>query len=177
MTPNKIRQAIDRRRGQMLDELEPLKASIDNLSKNNRSKRTDEILSKVVDMKLEELREDIVSQLEDYVNNVTDYLIKNQLKGEDGEMGPMGKQGKEGDTGATGPQGEKGDKGEQGKQGERGEPGKDGVDGKDGADGQMGEAGKSVTLDEVMEVVQPRIDALIENVRTNMKKAKGGVGS
>lgn len=82
------------------------------------------------------------------------------VNGKDGSNGINGKDGRDGVDGKDGTPGLKGQDGEQGqpgadgKDGLPGRDGKDGADGKDGSDGRNGIDGKSVTVDEVMPLLE-----------------------
>jgi hypothetical protein len=103
---------------------------------------------------------------------------KDGAPGQRGENGERGEVGPVGPPGPAGPQGERGEKGEpgvagekgmdglpgkdgtpgdRGQPGERGEKGADGINGKDGAPGERGEKGldgTSVTVDQVMPLLE-----------------------
>lgn len=79
------------------------------------------------------------------------------VPGPRGEKGEDGLPGERGEKGEKGDQGERGEKGEAGPQGEKGDPGERGEKGADGAPGERGADGKSVTLDDVM----PILDAAV----------------
>jgi integrin beta 3 len=78
-------------------------------------------------------------------------------RGEPGAKGDPGEPGVKGDPGETGDRGEPGMKGDQGDQGEPGVKGDRGADGADGDPGADGKDGKSITVDDVM----PMLDGAV----------------
>jgi collagen type III alpha len=103
-------------------------------------------------------------------------------RGETGSAGVAGERGENGDRGLVGERGEKGERGEAGAPGERGEPGPSGAPGEKGdpgptgergekgergepgIDGERGENGKSVTAEDVLPVLEARLQKAIEAI-------------
>lgn len=178
-----LRDAIQKRRDSVGFALSQMEKDMDKLKGNGRSVVSEKIMRLVIESKLEEMKTDILTQLEEYVAEVADMLIKNRLKG---DQGPQGDVGPRGEMGPAGPKGEPGEPGPVGPIGFVGPEGKDGVDGKDGRDGRDGKDGKdgkdgaSVTVSEVVAVIQPEIDKVLSelrnSVRTMRNERKGGGG-
>jgi hypothetical protein len=91
--------------------------------------------------------------------------------GEKGLDGAPGRDGVDGKDGAPGLSGERGEKGEPGKDGADGQPGPEGPPGKDGAPGIDG---KSISLDEVNELIQRAVKAEISKAVAEIPVAKDG---
>lgn len=79
-----LREAIRNRRGMSSTTSEP---------KTNASMQA--VFERVVEQKMKEVENRIMSQMEDYIGEVADTLFKQQLKGDKGDMGPMGKPGRD----------------------------------------------------------------------------------
>jgi hypothetical protein len=171
-----LQEAIKKRRMKGLEDIE---STLSGIQTNSRAGRNEEIMKMVIDTKLEAVKDDIMKELENYVGDVTEMLMKNRLKGDVGEMGPMGKQGPKGATGPRGERGPAGRDGMNGRDGVNGEKGKDGKSGKDGMNGVNGMDGVSVSVESVMEAIQPEIEKMMMEVKQAvraMKPAKGGGG-
>ena len=93
-----------------------------------------------------------------------------QLKGDKGDKGDDGEKGDRGELGMSGYAGEKGEMGPKGKDGEKGKDGKDGkiiFRGKEGVPGKQGVPGidgKSVSKEEIEEVVKEGISVFERNI-------------
>lgn len=74
---------------------------------------------------------------------------------------PAGERGEKGERGADGVQGERGEKGDQGEPGPQGERG---ADGRDGADGKNGADGKSITIDDVLPMIEVELSKAILDI-------------
>lgn len=144
-----------------------------------------DIAELVFERKVEEIKSDILEQLESYIGDVTETLIKENLKGDTGEKGEKGERGAQGDQGERGAQGERGEMGApglDGYDGKDGEDGADGADGRDGMNGRDGADGATVELEAVLAVIKPEVDKIIEEAKQTIKalrpeRQKGGGGA
>lgn len=176
-----IKDAILKRRDPMGYEMAQMRAELSSMKEGGLR----EVAEMVFERKVEEMKNDILGQLEAYIGDVTEELIKKNLKGEKGDKGEKGEPGKQGERGLRGEKGDPGPTGKQGPVGENGwtgEPGidgKDGKDGRDGRDGKDGKDGESVTLDEVVAAIRPDIDKVLTDLRNSvrtMRTERGGGG-
>lgn len=167
-----IKEANLRRKDPLGYELQILRTELSNM----KSGGLKEIAELVFERKVKEIKADILSQLEAYVGDVTETLIRENLKGETGEKGDTGERGPKGEMGATGPMGL------QGIPGVEGSRGKDGIDGQNGISGKNGKDGKSVELEAVLAVIKPEVNRMLEEAKKIIKslrpdrQANGGGG-
>jgi hypothetical protein len=162
-------------------ELDRIRTEISNMQNGGLK----DIAELVFERKVKEIKADILSQLEAYVGDVTETLIKENLKGDKGEKGEKGEKGAQGDQGERGAQGERGEMGApglDGYDGKDGEDGADGADGRDGMNGRDGADGATVELEAVLAVIKPEVDKIIEEAKQTIKalrpeRQKGGGGA
>jgi hypothetical protein len=163
-----IKEANQKRKDPFGFELDRIRAEISNMQNGGLK----DIAELVFERKVKEIKADILEQLESYVGDVTETLIKEKMRGEKGDKGEKGERGPKGDQGERGAQGERGEMGLPGINGLDGDDGKNGIDGADGRDGLNGRDGRdgaTVELEAVLAVVKPEVDKIIEEAKKTIK--------
>lgn len=160
-----LKQAILKRKDPMGYELNRIRAEMLDLQKGGLK----DIAELVFRQEVEKLKAEIVSNLEFYIGEVTETLIKENIKGEEGIQGIQGPEGKEG---KPGPKGDPGKDGANGTNGTNGRDGKNGTNGRDGAKGEKGDPGNSVAVEDVLAMVKPEVDNLIQETKRVVKSLK-----
>lgn len=175
-----LKEAILKRKDPFGYELDRMRTEISNMQ-NGGLKDIAEI---VFERKIKEIKSDILEQLESYIGDVTETLIKENLKGDKGDKGEKGERGAKGDQGERGAQGERGEMGAfglNGVDGTDGRDGADGADGRDGVNGRDGASGATVELEAVLAAIKPEVDSIIAEAKKSInalrpERQKGGGG-
>ena len=178
-----LKEAILKRKDPVAYELDRIRKEISDMQNGGFK----EIAELVFERMIEEMKSDILEQLESYIGDVTDTLIQNKIKGEQGERGEKGERGIQGIQGIKGEPGVQGIAGINGIDGINGINGIDGINGINGIagrDGRDGKDGETILLEDVLAAVQPEITRIIDEARHTIKSMRvstsgggGGMGT